>query len=90
MEVLISGDKYIQIIQSDGTPLTDDAGNFIFSRVSGNLIQLCFSTPFRSRACCVLASMQSKLAGRLPTEHASGAATERDFADSVEQTYKHL
>ena len=28
MEVLISGDKYIQIIQSDGTPLTDDAGNF--------------------------------------------------------------
>jgi len=36
------------------------------------VIQLCFSTPFRSRACCVLASMQAKLAGRLPTEHASG------------------
>ena len=35
MEVLISGDKYIQIIQSDGTPLTDDAGNFILSRLSG-------------------------------------------------------
>ena len=30
MEVLISGDKYTQIIQSDGTPLTDDASNFIF------------------------------------------------------------
>ena len=35
MEVLISGDKYIQIIQNDGSPLTDDAGNFIFSRLSG-------------------------------------------------------
>ena len=35
MEVLILGDKYIQIIQSDGTRLTDDAGNFIFSRLSG-------------------------------------------------------
>jgi len=31
MEVLISGDKYIQIIQSDGTPLTDDAGNIFFA-----------------------------------------------------------
>jgi len=39
MEVLISGDKYIQIIQSDGTPLTDDASigaTSFFSRLSGN------------------------------------------------------
>ena len=27
MEVLISGDKYIQVIQSDGTPLTDSQRN---------------------------------------------------------------
>jgi len=45
------------------------------SLITTSLSPFCFSTPFRSRACCVLASMQAKLAGRLPTEHASGQGT---------------